>query len=240
MMAATADPKQFTLQKVIASNMLPSFPIGPDAARIGLILYGSRSQKIVSDLNDHNSADGVKSKLINLENLPTNDYVTFDSITPSLERSVRDAVRVLYTSSSGARNDAKKRVVLFAPSSMYIPTDTLFKPLVERDIQVIMMKLAPFSSSSTPSENGPDGEEKEKGIKVGDPQTTTPTTSSPSSSSSEGTKKPKPTTVVIDITPIGSTINVDDNLRGNGLDDIINAIKPGMYISILPKYYINF
>ena len=213
-MAAVDDQKQFTLQKVIASKMLPSFPVGPEAARIGLLLYGSRSRKIVSDLNDHDSIDGVKSKLISLQNLATNDYVTFDSITSSLKASAREAVRVLSTPSSGARSGAAKRVVLFAPSSMYIPTETLFEPLVERNIQVTMMKLAPFSSS--PSENNPDDGDEKKGLKVKDTQMTSTPTEGP------------PTAVVIYVTPIGSTIDVEDDLQGNGLNDIIDAVKPGI------------
>ena len=203
MMAAT-DEKQFTLQKVIASNMLPSFPIGTKATRIGLILYGSRFRKIVFNLKDHSSTADVKSKLVDLQNLPTNDYVTFSSIASSLKASFEDATRVLSAPSLGARSDAAKRIILFTPSNFFIP-ETLFENLMAQNIQVVMMKLASFSSK-------PEDVDK-KGINTGEPKT-------PKWTSDHVT--------VINFKPIGSNVDLNDDIRGNNLDNAVNAIKPGI------------
>ena len=192
--------------------MISNFPIGPKAAQIGMILYGSRFRKTVFKLNDYRSTVDAESKVALLQNSLANDYVTFGSITSSLKSSLEDASRVLREPSLGARKGVTKRVVVFAPSEFYIPRsvfDSLGNNGVRDEtnqIEAVLMKLTAFPS---PDETNTD----QNGIVVED---------------RKGPTDPDDRVSVLNVTPLGPNIGVDDDgLESFNLDDVMNALKPG-------------
>jgi von Willebrand factor type A domain. len=211
-MIAGTEQSQFDIQKVVAKNMLKSFPIGPSATKVGIIVYGDRTYTTPIKFGKLNTKENVNKRLSSLQTLTKGSQIKPGSSTDSITSVLKVVDKSLNDQANPDRPGVLKTLVLFAPSNVVIPAAELKKL---RNTQVVILKLAPLPPKTGDGSVDDDKEDIEFMVV-------------PVPSVDPGKQDTDDDLVTVEVKPNKPEINPDNGLNVD-VKKIIDAITKGIF-----------
>lgn len=149
-MFASTPGNQFSLQKDVATNVLKAFPVGPDATKVGLMLYGKATKRVFG-FNRYRRLADVTENINQASNLPFSQSLPSTGVQPLLSMALKRASDFLQDKSAGARSDIAKSMVVFTPEK--IPVTDEMKELLQ-NIRYSFVNVGQDETGDRTDDNG--------------------------------------------------------------------------------------